>query len=226
MISSFAKAIGQLPDPAFRRALLRGLAGTLGLYVALYLGVGWGLAQMRLFGIGWADHLTDLLGGIAVVILTLMMFPAVATLALSVLLEDVAVAVEARHYPALPPPRRQGVGEVAWGALRFAGVTVLANLVALPIYLLLLVTGVGSGLYYGVNGYLLAREYFELAAWRRMDPAEADALRRAHSGRLWLMGIGVTVLSTLPLINLLAPLIGTAAMVHEVEALRRRGPSV
>jgi len=225
MIASLAKAVGQLTDPKFRRVLLLGLAGTLFLYVILYLGVGWGLGQLQLLGINWADKLIDLLGGIAVVAVTLIMFPAIATLVLSVLLDDVAAAVEAKYYPDLPPPRRQGLGEVVWGALRFVGVTVLANMIALPIYVLLLIVGIGVGLYYLLNGYLLAREYFEMVAWRRMDLAEADTLRRAHLGRLWLMGVAITFLSTIPVVNLLAPLIGTAAMVHEVEALRRRNPA-
>ena len=191
------------------------------LYLLLYLGIGWALGQLQLFGIAWADRLSEVLGGVTVFVLSLVMFPGAVTVILSFLLDQVAEAVEARHYPALPPPRRQGVGELTWGAVRFALVTVLANLVALPVYLLLLFVGIGVGFYYVVNGYLLAREYFELVAWRRLDPAAADALRRAHAGRLWLCGLVIALLSTLPLINLLAPLIGTAAMVHEVEALRR-----
>lgn len=217
MIASVSKALAQLPDPNFRRALLRGLVATVVVYVLLYLLVGWGLTKLSVFGIDWADRLTEVLGGIAVFVLTLVMFPGVATLVLSFLLEDIAVAVEKRHYPGLPVPRHQGLGEMTWGAARFAAVTVLVNLLALPVYLLLLFAGIGIGLYYLVNGYLLAREYFELVAWRRVDPATADALRRAHAGRLWLSGIGIAFLSTLPVINLLAPLVGTAVMVHEFE---------
>ncbi len=221
MIASFGKALAQLPDPRFRRVLLLGIVATLAFYLLLYLGIGWALAQLQLFGVTWADRLTDILGGIAVFVLTLVMFPGAVTLTLSFLLDRVTEAVDDRHYPTLPPPRRQAVGELAWGAVRFAAVTILVNLVALPIYLLLLFVGIGVGVYYLVNGYLLAREYFELVAWRRLEPAAADALRRAHAGRLWLSGLAIAILSTVPLVNLVAPLIGTALMVHEVEALRR-----
>ena len=222
MIASLGKAIAQLPDPLFRRVLWRGVAATLLLYLLLYLAIGWGLSRLHLFGIGWADRLTDILGGIGVSVLTLMIFPGVATVVLSFLLEDIAVAVERKHYPGRPDPRRQGLVEIGWGALRFSAVTVVVNLVALPIYLVLLFTGVGVGLYYIVNGYLLAREYFELVAWRRMEPAAADRLRRAYRGRLWLMGAAIALLSSLPLVNLVAPLIATAAMLHEFEILREK----
>ena len=222
MIASLGKAIAQLPDPLFRRVLWRGVAATLILYLLVYSAVGWGLSRLHLFGIGWIDRLIDVLGGIGISVLTLMIFPGVATLVLSFLLEDIAVAVERKHYPGRPAPRRQGLLEIGWGALRFSMVTVAVNLVALPIYLVLLFTGIGIGLYYIVNGYLLAREYFELVAWRRMDPAAADRLRRANRGRLWLIGGVIALLSSLPLVNLAAPLIATAAMLHEFEILREK----
>ncbi len=61
-----------------------------------------------------------------------------------------------------------------------------------------------------------------MVAWRRLEPAAADRLRRRHWLRLWLLGILLALLSTIPLVNLLAPLIATAAMVHEVEKLRSK----
>ncbi len=222
MIASLSKAINQLPDPRFRRVLSIGLAGTLLAYIVVYLAVGWGLGQLQLFGIGWADTLTDLLGGLAIFVVTLLLFPAIATLLMSFMLESVAAAVESKYYPILPAPRRQSWLEGIWIALRFAVVALLVNLLALPIYLFLLLAGIGAGLYYVVNGYLLSRDYFEMVGGRRLEPHVADALRRKHWFRLWLLGAALAFLSTVPLVNLLAPLIATAAMVHEVEILRKR----
>ena len=220
MFSSLIKAISQLTDPRFRRTLFLGLGATLLLYILLYALTGWAMTAFSLFEAGWANTLTDILGGLAVLIVSLMMFPSIAVLTLGFLLDGIAQAVEEKYYPQLPPPRDQPSGEIIWGALRFSAVTVAVNLLALPIYLALLIVGLGIGLYYIVNGYLLSREYFELAAWRRMPPPEAEAMRRAHGGRLWLTGIILAILSSLPVINLIAPLIGAATMVHEVERLR------
>ncbi|MTJ80438.1 MAG: hypothetical protein F8N37_05400 [Telmatospirillum sp.] len=220
MLASLVKAVAQLPDPRFRRVLLIGLSATVVTYVVLLGAVGWGLSALKPFGIGWADTLTDVLGGLATAVISLLLFPSVATMVLGLLQDDVAAAVEARHYPALPAPRDQGWGWVIWGAVRFALVSLVINLAALPVYLTLMAVGVGAILYYAINGYLLSRDYFEMAAWRRLDPRDADRLRRRHRLRLWLLGGVLAVLSTIPLVNLLAPLIATAAMVHEVEALR------
>jgi len=222
MPSSLLKSILQLSDPLFRRVLLLGMAGSFALYLALYAAIGWGFSRLQLFGIGWADSLTDILGGLTVALLTLMLAPGVVTLVLSFLLEDIARAVEARHYPGLPEPRRQGWGEVAWTALRFTAVTVLANLVALPVYLALMVVGAGPLAFILLNGYLLSREYFELVAARRVTVTQADTLRRAHQGRIWLGGAVLALMGMIPLLNLLAPLVGTAAMLHEFESLRRK----
>jgi len=41
---------------------------------------------------------------------------------------------------------------------------------ALPLYIF--VPGVNLVLFYGLNGYLLGREYFAMVAMRRLDPRE------------------------------------------------------
>jgi len=222
MLGSFLKAFLQLGDAAFTRVLLKSLAASFILYILLYIGIGWGFSHLALFGIGWADSLTALLGGLAVMLLTLMLAPGVMLLSLSFLLDDIAEAVEFRHYPGQPAPRRQALGEVAWSAVRFSAVMVLANLAALPFYLALMVVGAGPLAFLLLNGYLLSREYFELVAARRVTPELSDSLRRSHLGRLWLGGCLLALMSMVPGLNLLSPLVATAAMLHEFEALRRR----
>jgi uncharacterized protein involved in cysteine biosynthesis len=104
-----------------------------------------------------------------------ILFPAVMVMVMSFLLEDIAEAVEARHYPALPPARPQPVGEMLRSGLAFAAVTVAINLLALPFYLLLIfLPPLNLFLFYGVNGYLFGREYFEIVALRRQTPSDAS----------------------------------------------------
>jgi len=227
MIASFAKAVAQLPEPRLAKIVLFAFVVTLVLYVLVYLLVGWGahhiLYRVDIFGWHPLTIFSEVLGGVAVFIITLLLFPAVATTVLSFLLDRVARAVEASHYPSLGPARRQGVAEVTWQALRFTAVMLLVNLLGLVVYIpLAIFFGLGAALYLVVNGYLMGREYFELVAMRRLDPRTADMLRRTHSGRIWLGGIVLALISTVPFLNLLAPVIGTAAMLHEFEALRTR----
>ena len=227
MIASFAKAFAQLPEPRMARIVLQALVVTIIVFAIVLAGVWWleqhFLDQIDIFGWHPLTMFTEVLGWVATFVISLMLFPSVATTMLSFLVEGVARAVEATYYPALGPARRQGMGEMTWQAVRFALVMLLINLLALPVYIpLAIFLGLGAALYFLVNGYLLGREYFEQVAYRRLDLRTADGLRRAHLGRIWLGGIVLALISTVPFLNLLAPVVGTAAMLHEFEALRRR----
>ena len=90
----------------------------------------------------------------------------------------------------------------------------------------MLVTGFTVILATLINGYLLGREYFEMAALRRMDPAAARLLFRAQLGRVWLAGAIISVLFSIPLLNLAAPVIACAFMTHVAETLRMRANSL
>ena len=50
-------------------------------------------------------------------------------------------------------------------------------------------------------------------------------MRKAHRGRLFLAGIVIAFLFTVPGLNLVAPVIATAAMVHLFENFRRVRPA-
>ena len=76
--------------------------------------------------------------------------------------------------------------------------------------------------FYALNGYLMGREYFELVAQRRMDPIRVQYLRKSFSGRVFLAGVVIAVITTIPIINLVAPVIGAAAMAYLFEDWRSR----
>ncbi|MEE9139925.1 MAG: EI24 domain-containing protein [Alphaproteobacteria bacterium] len=223
MLAAIVKALGQLGDSRTRRVLRWNLLATAALFAVLLAGVWFVLLETRLFEIGPIETVTDLLGGLAAVVLALVLFPGVAGLTLSLFLEEIAGSVEARHYPELPPPRAQPLLEVAWVTVRFAAVTVLLNLLALPVYaILFFLPPLNLFVFYGLNGYLLGREYYELVALRRMNAETAQGLRRVHAGRLLVAGAVITFFSSLPLVNLLAPVVATAFMVHLFEDMRSR----
>ena len=67
-----------------------------------------------------ASAVADMVGWLASLIIAMLLFPSVALMAVSLLLEDIARAVETRHYPGLPPPRAPGIGEQCNAALRLA----------------------------------------------------------------------------------------------------------
>ena len=227
MISSFSKAVSQISDPAFRRVVLLGIAGSAAIFAAAWFILGWVLDSLDLPALNlWVweydlDRIKDVFGGIAVLAMTWLLFPAVVTLIVSFFLEDIAGAVDRRHYQALGEPRRQGFAEILWITVKFALIAVALNILALPVLLALFFSPFYPWVFYALNGYLLGREYFELVAHRRMDPAAGKELRRARSGSVFIAGVIVAFLLTVPVVNLIAPVIGAAAMVHLVERWRR-----
>jgi uncharacterized protein involved in cysteine biosynthesis len=217
LLDAFLKAIGQLRDPAIRRIVWLSLLIAAVIFVLLWVAVGFVITQTTLFQTGWLEGIVDVLGGLATVVLTWLLFPAVATVAMGFFLEDVAETVERRNYPSLAAARRQPVDEVVLGTVKFLAITVALNLAAL---VFLLVPPVFPFVFLGINGYLLGREYFEVAALRRCEPADVMALRRRHRRQVFLAGLVITALLTVPFVNLLAPVVGTAAMVHLFHRLR------
>lgn len=222
LISAFIKAVAQLSDPRFRRVLLVGVIAALITYLLLNGLVWWLLVETQLFQTGWLDTAIDVLGGVVTFVVTLIFFPAVVTIVVSALLDQIAEAVEARHYPHLPAARERPLIEDVLTTLRFAGISIILNLLALPVYLLLMPTGLGIVLFYTLNGYLLSREYFELVALRRLSADQVSAMRRVNFGYLWVAGAGITFLLSVPVLNLFAPIIATAFMVHLFQSMRRR----
>ena len=211
MFRAYFLALAQLSDGAVRGAVWRALAIAIAAVVLLWTAAAWGLPLVALSGIPWLDTLATFLGWAGVGLLSWMMFPGVASAGVAFFLEDVAAAVEARHMPGLARARAPALGDMAWASARFLAVVVAVNLAILPF---LFVPPVFPFVFYPANGYLLGREYFELVAARRVDDEEARALAKRNRWRLWAAGTVAAGLLTVPVVNLLAPVVATAAMVH------------
>lgn len=221
MIAAIFRAMGQVSDPAIQRVAGRALFWSFVLFVALMAGAWWGVVSTNFFGTGWLERTVDVLGWVVALVAAIVLFPGAVLIVISFMLEDVALAVEARYYPDLPPPRAQPVSEAVVVGLKFAAVAVVLNLLVLPLYFWPVVN---IFVFTVLNGYLLAREYYELIAFRRLDPAAARSLWRRYRGRLFAAGILITAMLSIPFINWFMPVIAAAFMVHVFEGLRRKMP--
>jgi len=217
MFDAFFKTLGQLPTPPFQRVLWLSIAGSLATAIALWFAINAILINTDFFGFAWLEWAIDKLGGLAAAVLLILLLPAFIGLIASLMLESICRAVEARHYPHLPEPRSQSVMEAVVIGLRFAIILILLNILVLPLIFfgpVYLIVG------WALNGYLLGREYFELVACRRLNHAEIRATRRSHGVATWLAGLVIAVVASVPIVNLLLPLFGTAFMLHRFERLR------
>lgn len=214
LLATVSRAFRDAFAPAQRRALFGSILATLAVFAGLHLCVSWAVGRLRPESHPWLLWPLEILGNFAVLALTWLLFPAVATAILSFFLDGVLARLEAQHYPALPPARGMPLGAVLASSGRLLGLTIGLNLLALPIYLL--VSAINPLLFYGVNGYVLGREYFDLVALRRLDGVAATALWRERRGRWFLAGVAIAALLSLPIVNLAAPLVAAAFMLHLV----------
>ncbi len=220
MIRAFELAVRQLGDPRLRSVMWQSLLLSVVLQAAVAGLAWWGLQSLATFRWDWVNDLVRWMGGGAVIVLALMLFPASFGIVISIFMERIADIVESEHYPHLGAARGIPIWTGLWTGVVFLVMVVALNLAMLPLYLIaLFVAGLGLGLFYGVNGWLTARMYHEQVALRRLAPAEVKAWRRANTGTLWLTGIAIVFLGTVPVLNLIVPVLGTAAMVHIAQML-------
>lgn len=222
--NSLRLALAQLPDPTFRRVLWRSLLVSMAVFAALAVALWFGVAMLPETEQTWLDWLIGFASGLGFFVGMLLLFPAVMTAAIGLFLDDIADAVEQRHYPAEPRGRPLPFWPALGGSLRFLSVVIGVNLLLLPVYgVLIFFPPFMYALSLMVNGFLVSREYFEVVAWRYLPRGDADQLRRRHRGDLWLCGVIIVLLLTIPLINFVVPIVATAFMVHVYKRLRATG---
>jgi uncharacterized protein involved in cysteine biosynthesis len=218
MVAAFFRAFAQLTDPRIVRLLAVAVLLAVLVFALLWGGIAWLLASTALAKWHWVDRLLELFGGFAALGLCWFLFPAVVSALIGFFLGAAANAVEARHYPALPPAPGLPVLASLLVSLRFLVVTLVLDLLLLPC---LWIPVLFPWVWWAVNGYLIGRAYFELAALRRLHVDMARVLRRRHRLRVFAAGLLIAGLLLVPVLNLLAPVIATMAMVHLVERWRQ-----
>lgn len=222
MIRAISLGLGDLGSRAVIATMLEALAISLLVFVVLAGVLVWLLAGIDpCASVSISSCRLGLGGGaIGAIGLTLLaawfLFPPVAIAVISTFSDRIARAVEECHYPeAAKSARRIGVGQGMLIGLKSAGRLTLFNVMALPFYLLLLVTGVGPFiLFVIINGIAFGRDIGELAAARHGDSVSRRAWLKDTRGQQHLIGLIVSILFLVPLANLIAPVIGTAAGIH------------
>jgi len=228
ILADFLKAVGQLSDPRFRKVFWLGIALTFALLVAVYAVLLWAIEALTndpiyLPGdreITWIGDLLSLGSFFLMIFLSVVLMVPVASAITSLFLDDVAQAVEERHYPGLPPVPRTPWTDVINDTAAFLGLLVAANLAAVLLYVM--VPFAGPFIFYGLNGFLLGREYFQIAAMRREGRTGAKALRARNRGTIWIAGCLMALPLTIPLLNLLVPILGAATFTHLYHRVKAR----
>lgn len=211
MIEAATLAIRQAFSPPFRTVLFKSVGLAVLLLVLIGAGLQAGLASLIALDNPWLDWTAAIASALGILVVLFFAMPPVISLVAGFFLDEIAGEVERSHYPADLPGREQPLGRSLILAVKFAALVLVVNIGAL---LLAFIPGVNLLAWWLANGYLLGREYFELAAMRFRTPEEARALRRRHRGRIFFGGLMIAAMMAIPIVNLATPLVATAFMVH------------
>lgn len=223
MLNDAVESLRDIFTPPFRSVLLKSLGLTIALLALFWLGVEGVLQTFLTSQDVWVNAILSLLAGVGLVIGLGFLVAPVTTLIAGLFLDDIAETVEKTRFSGDPVGRALPLARSMLITLRFTGIVILGNLLALA---LLLVPGVNIIAFFVVNAYLISREYFEAAAMRYRPPEEARAMRRTYGVKVFLAGLLIALLLAVPILNLVTPLFATALMVRLHKALSAGDPRV
>jgi uncharacterized protein involved in cysteine biosynthesis len=215
VFGAISKAVAQLGDPAIQRLIGLSILLTIAVFAVLAVLAWWLIGWLS--GLqGWWGEAAQIGGLLATAVIAWFTFPALAAAISAIFSDRVVEAVEARYYPGRPAPFEVPLWESILDGLKLALLSLVANLLALPF---LIFPPLYFVIAYGINGYLLGREYYEMPAFRRLQRRVAKQVYAANRGRFTLGGVLIAILSTIPIVNLIAPILATAFMVHLFESV-------
>lgn len=221
LLTPTIRAVSQLGDRAFLSVLLRCLAWSAACFALLHVAAVWAVGHvLALHGpLGWA---ADVLASVGATLVTVWLFLPLAAAIGTLYIERIAVAVERRYYPwLLPAPGAPVAAQIADGIIVFVRILLL-SLVALVS--LLILPGIGFLLAWAIGAYALGRGMFVAVAMRRMPRSAAEALYRQCRWPVLTQGAVMAAAAYLPLLNLLLPILCTAAMVHVLDSAFSNAP--
>ncbi len=217
MIGSFA----QLLRPSFLWLVIKAFVTTALIFAGLYaLGVWSGLTFLEgRFTEGWLNTAGDIVYSLMLFGLFVLLYLPVSAIVVGMFVEKAASLVEKRVYPASQGQREHGTFEGIKAGLSFAGGLILANFLALPVYIFL--PGINIAVFLILNGYLAGREYFEMVSLRHVPSDQMKTLRGRFRLRIFFAGVLIALIFVIPVINFVAPLIAAAFMVHVFQDIGR-----
>lgn len=225
MIDAFQLAVAQLADRKIILLLGKVLLTTLGLLAILGLGLFYLLTWLFALYLpsdgGLAAAAT---AAILSLLAAVFLFRVVAIFVINIFSDDVVDAVEIKYYAARaeqakPPSYALGLRM----GLASAGRAMGYNLLAAPVYIGLLITGVGTAIaFFAVNAILIGRDLQDMVASRHVaDFRDIENGWQLAKSQRFMLGLVISLLLAIPLVNFLAPIIGAAMATHLVHQQRQ-----
>lgn len=209
---ALARTTRTLTSSHFLGLLIKTMLLTLIVFTLFVIASWFGFNSFDFF----ADSTTEMLADIGLTffvgIITYLLLPVLLPVIAAFFQESIANRIEEKDYPEfMPPACERPFAQELWEDTKFVGLVLGLNLLLIWTYF---IPVVNLFTYYGLNGYLIGREFFETAAARHIGKKNAKKLRKQHSTSAFLCGASIVFLTNIPVVQLIAPFVGVAMMVH------------
>lgn len=214
LFASFTKAIHNLLLPEIIKIFLLCMLA----YIAGWGVLSFALSKLITYYVGFAGAEGFFMSAVSAMgggVIAWFFFPLLYPILISFFDDKIAEAIEQEDYPLLPaakPPFWPTIANDIMFSLKAVGL----NIIFLPFYI---IPVLGIVIYYGLNGYLLGAQFFRMAAGRRITKPQAVQLQKKAGGTILLIGVAISFFSTIPVLNLAAPTLGVATMIHLLHEL-------
>lgn len=230
IIYSALRSLQRIFTAPYRSMLWKSLSLTLGLLILLwfmlrgiFLSWVWPWVESFLPGLpnwtGWFGMIGIIIFSLGLAFVMALFIAPITAMVGGFFMDDAAEIIEKEDYPNDPPGKAITFGRSLAIALRFLGLSVIGNIIALILYF---IPGVNIISFYVINGYLLGREYFEFAAARQRGEEDAHNFYKANSFTVFLSGIIIALFLSIPILNLLTPLFAAAFMTYLHKSLSQK----
>lgn len=214
MFSELKAALKDVFSNRIKGLIVYSILSAIVVFALLFFGFSYALSFLPLSDMPKIQKAVEVLGYIVFFIMSLMLFPAVVTFVSGFFIDSAVERISAKNN--IHTLRNVPLSEnlIVSGGIAVKGVAL--SMFLIPVTMILgwipFVNILPIVLYYGLNGRLLAREYFFAVALRYLDKDKAeDLFNRYHI--YWVKaGIIIAVLMTVPLVNTISPLVAAAFM--------------
>ncbi len=210
LIPTIIRSLKDITLPGILPVFIFSIIFAIILLTALIGATSWLLLDTVLFSNSVMEWVVDIFGVFLSFIIAGALFPAFMPFIISLYDEKIARIVEENHYPGRQPTEQPLLPQLTHDA-GFIIKALLLNILCLPLYF---VPVINLFIYYALNGYLLGKEFFMMAALRYLSVPQASALWRKHDRLIFIAGAIIAFASTIPFLNLIVPFCGIALMTH------------
>lgn len=210
MLAAFFKSLFHVWIWPIQRYLWLSFFGSLVFFVSFWY-AGNILISNIILSNSWLEVIISVLGFASIALLTWFLFPVIMSAIISIFLENIAESVETHFYPPRHSLEKLAIKVSINANLKFLvlilamNIAILPTIFIFPFYILL---------YYAINGFAFGFEIFNMVASRKIAAHELKLLRKLKRNSIFLVGLIIALMQTIPIINIFAPMIGVIAMVH------------